>query len=455
VLISLMLASSLVALDSTIIATAVPSVVRSLGGFAEFPWFFSIYLLSQAVSVPIYAKVADMFGRKPVILVGIGLFLAGSVLCGSAWSMTALIAFRAIQGLGAGAVQPMSVTILGDIYSLQERARVQGYLASVWGISAVVGPSLGGVLSEWVSWRWIFFVNIPMCFLAAWMLVKKFHEQVERQQHRIDYLGSVLLTTGCSLLILGLLEGGRTWAWDSPVSIGIFAAGIAALVSFVLVERRAAEPVVPLWIFRRRVLIGGSVVSVGVGAIVLGLTSYVPTYAQNVLGARPLAAGFALAALTLGWPIAASLAGRLYLKIGFRSTMLIGGIISLGGTALMMRLGASSSIWTVGLNCLLIGIGLGLVASPALIAAQSSVGWADRGVVTGTTMFSRSIGSALGVALFGAIANAVLDASGSPDQSAGAVNAAAHDVFIAVAVVCGLMVVATLLLPGKKGQLLV
>jgi EmrB/QacA subfamily drug resistance transporter len=455
ILISLMLATSLVALDSTIIATAVPSVVRSLGGFSQFPWLFSIYLLAQAVSVPIYSKVADMFGRKPVILLGIVLFLVGSILCGVAWSMPALIAFRALQGLGAGAVQPMSITIVGDLYSLQERAKVQGYLASVWGISAVVGPTLGGVFSEWISWRWIFFVNIPMCFLAGYMLLRKFHEKVIRKPHRIDYLGSVLLTVGCSLLILGLLEGGQNWAWGSPTGIGIFVVGVLALVGFVQAERRAAEPVLPLWIFRRRVLVGGSAVSLSVGAVLLGLTSYVPTYVQTVLGAGPLVAGFALATLTIGWPFAASMSGRLYLRIGFRSTALIGGLIAMIGTSLMMSLDRGSSIVMVGVFCFVIGLGMGLVASPTLVAAQSSVGWSERAVVTGTNMFSRSIGSAVGVALFGAIANAVLNASGTADQSAAAINSASHHVFIAVAVICAIMFAAALMLPRHRNQIVV
>jgi len=198
VLISLMLSTGLVAIDSTIIATAVPSIVRDLGGFAQFPWLFSVYLLAQAVSVPIYGKLADLFGRRPVMLFGIGLFFLGSVLCGFAWSMTALIAFRALQGLGAGAVQPMSLTIAGDLYSTAERGKVQGYLASVWAMSSVVGPTLGGVFSEYLTWRWIFFVNVPLCLIAAWMLTRHFHERVVRRTHTLDYAGAALLAVGCS-----------------------------------------------------------------------------------------------------------------------------------------------------------------------------------------------------------------------------------------------------------------
>src|SRR3954451_24348611 len=222
VLLSVMLSLGLVAIDSTILATAVPAIVSDLGGFTQFPWLFSIYLLAQAVTVPIYAKLADIVGRKPVMLVGIGLFLLGSLLCGLAWSMGALIAFRAVQGVGAGAVQPMSMTIVGDIYTLEERAKVQGYVASVWALSAVIGPTLGGVFADYLSWRWIFLVNLPLGLLAAFMFWRDFDEKVERRTHRIDYAGSLLLTGGAVLLLLGLLEGGVRWAWDSPTSIVLF-----------------------------------------------------------------------------------------------------------------------------------------------------------------------------------------------------------------------------------------
>src|SRR6478736_6753076 len=198
ILIAIMVTTGLVAIDATILATAVPTIVADLGGFTSFPWLFSVYLLTQAVSVPIYSKLADTVGRKPVILLGIGLFLLGSVLCGFAWSMPALIAFRAVQGLGAGAVQPMAITIAGDIYTVAERAKAQGYIASVWAISSVVGPTLGGVFAQYLTWRWIFFVNIPLCALAAWMLIRKFHEAVRpRVRRQIDYLGSASLTIGC------------------------------------------------------------------------------------------------------------------------------------------------------------------------------------------------------------------------------------------------------------------
>ena len=228
ILLSMMLSVGLVAIDSTILATAVPAIVDDLGGFSQFPWLFSVFLLAQAVSVPIYAKFSDQYGRKPIMLIGVGLFLLGSILCGIAWSMPALIVFRGLQGLGAGAIMPTSMTIVGDLYTLAERATVQGYMASVWAISAVVGPTLGGVFVEVLDWRWIFFVNIPLALFAGWTLIRRFHEDVERVRHRIDITGAVLLTVGSSLLILGLLEGGVLWPWLSPASVVVLGSAAAA-----------------------------------------------------------------------------------------------------------------------------------------------------------------------------------------------------------------------------------
>ncbi|SEF20693.1 drug resistance transporter, EmrB/QacA subfamily [Amycolatopsis pretoriensis] len=483
VLIAVMLSTALVALDSTIIATAVPSVVRDLGGFSQFPWLFSIYLLTQAVTVPLYGKFADVLGRRPVMFFGVAAFLVGSVLCGAAWSMPVLIAARAVQGIGAGAIQPMSMTIIGDLYTVEERARVQGYVASVWGIASVVGPTLGGVFAEYLDWRWIFFINLPLGAIAAVMLHRNFAEKVERKAHKVDYTGAALLTVGCSLVILGLLEGGVAWAWGSVPSVAIFAAGALLLVTFVLVEKRAVEPVLPLWVFTRRILVGGNLLAVVVGAVLMGLTSYLPTYAQGVLGAGALVAGFAVAALTVGWPISASLAGKIYLRIGFRDTALIGTVFVVGGGVLVALLDASSSIWSAALAAFVLGLGLGLTSSPTLVAVQSVVGWDRRGVVTATNLFSRSLGSAVGAAVFGAIANATLasrfaspppevagklpasvDAtstvlSGHPDNSPvatfvrGALAEATHYVFVGLLVVAVVSVVALLLMPRKTEQL--
>ncbi|MFF3227425.1 MDR family MFS transporter [Nocardia suismassiliense] len=445
---ALMLSTGLVALDSTIIATAVLTITSTLGGFAQFPWLFSIYLLAQAVTVPIYGKLADTVGRKPVLMFGIAVFALGSLLCGLATSMLGLIIFRAVQGIGAGAIQPMTMTIASDLYTLTERAKVQGYLASVWAMSSVAGPLLGGVFADYLSWRWIFLINLPLSAVAAWMLLRKFTESAPRRKQQVDYLGAALLTIGAGALILGLLEGGQAWAWDSPASIGIFAGGALLLVLFGLVERRAANPILPLWVFTRRVVIASSLVSVLVGAILVGLTTYVPTFTQGVLGTGALVAGLTVGALTLGWPIAASQAGKVYLRIGFRSTALIGSGLATIGAATTLLITEDSTLWQVAGSCFVIGVGMGLVATPTLIAAQTSADWTERGVVTSANMFARSIGSAVGVAVFGAIVNARV---GDTDHPVPAVlSSAVHLVFITVAVMAGVMVLAAACMPGRK-----
>lgn len=450
ILVAIMTTTGLVAIDATILATAVPTIVADLGGFTSFPWLFSLYLLTQAVSVPVYAKLADTVGRKPVVLVGIGLFLLGSVLCGLAWSMPALIAARAVQGLGAGAVQPMAITIAGDIYTLAERAKVQGYIASVWGVSAVVGPTLGGLFSEYLTWRWIFYVNVPLCLAAGWLLVRHLHDPAARVRRRIDWVGAALLTSGLSLVVLALLEGGHAWAWASAPSLGALGVGGALLVTFLAVERRAAEPVLPMWVFSRRLLLATSLVATGVGVILLGLTAYVPTYLEALLGISPLASGLTLATLTMGWPIAASLSGRLYLRVGFRTTALLGAAIVVAGTATLAATSTAPSVLAVGACCFAVGAGMGLLASPTLIAAQASVGWEERGVVTGTNLFARSIGSAVGIAGLGALVNGLLAGgtpAGDPEQFRVAVTAA----FGALVVVAVAVVAATAVMPADRG----
>ena len=455
ILLAIMLSVGLIAIDSTILATAVPSVVDDLGGFSEFPWLFSVYLLAQAVTVPLYGKVADLVGRKPVMLFGIGLFLLGSLLCGVAWGMTSLIVFRAVQGLGAGAIMPVSMTMTGDLYTLEERAKVQGYVASVWAMAAVIGPTLGGVFSDYLSWRWIFFVNLPIGLAAGLVLVRQFAEQVERRRHRIDGLGAALLTAGGVLLLLGLLEGGVVWAWGSPTSVAVLGVAVVLLVAFALVERRAAEPVLPPWVFRHRVLNVANAASFLVGVLLMGLTSYVPLYAQTVLGHGALVAGLTLAMLTIGWPIAASTAGRLYLSRGFRFTTMLGAALSVAGGGLLLLVTPDTSLALLGGACFVLGLGFGYVASPAVVAVQQAVGWQTRGVATGANMFGRSVGSAVGVAVFGAVANGVVAsrlAGTVPDLehlSAAVLDPAIHAVFVVSAVLGLLLVAATALMPPR------
>ena len=477
---SIMLSTSLVALDSTIIATAVPSIVDDLGGFSRFPWLFSVYLLTQAVTVPVYGKLSDIVGRKPLLIFGIVVFVAASLFCGFAWSMEALIVGRALQGVGAGAIQPIGMTVIGDLYSVEERAKVQGYVASVWAASAVLGPTVGGVLSDYASWRWIFFLNLPLGALAVVGLLRRFPEKVARRPHRLDVAGALLLTTGCSLLILGLLEGGSRWAWRSGTSYAVLGTGLAVLVVFAFVERRADEPVLPPWVFRHRILVAGNVAALGVGALLIGLSTYVPTWVQGVLGTGAVEAGLTLAALTMGWPIAASQCGRLYLRIGFRDTALIGMTLALAAAVYAATLTSEAQVWQLALSMFVLGLGMGLSSSPLIVAIQSVVGWERRGVVTGTNMFSRSIGSAIGAAVFGAIANTTLarrfddapaalrddlpqDVDGTARVLAGegpvadfareSLHAATHNVFVATAVATVLIAVAVAVVPRRTQPL--
>jgi EmrB/QacA subfamily drug resistance transporter len=460
VLLAVMLSTGLVAIDATILAAAVPAIVDELGGLTQFPWLFSVYLLAQAVSVPIYGKVADLFGRKPVMLLGVALFVVGSLLCGVAWSMGSLVAFRALQGLGAGAIAPVGMTIVGDIYTVAERATVQGYIASVWAISSLVGPALGGFFADFTSWRWIFLVNLPLGAVAYWMLWRRFTEsrtarEPEAPRPRVDVLGTGLLLVGTVALLVALLEGGILWDWVSVPSITLAVGSLAALTAFVLVERRATEPVLPLWVFRHRVVGAAMATSLVVGVLLLGLSSYVPLFAQGVLGTGAIVAGFALAAMTIGWPIAAASSGRLYLRFGFRATMLFGAVVALAGAALLLTVDASSSVLHLSAPNFVMGLGFGFVASPAVVAAQSAVGWDRRGVATGATLFARSVGSAVGVAAFGAVANAVVrDRLGSQPVDLeslppGVLDPAVEAVFLASFAVAVALVGAAALMPRR------
>jgi EmrB/QacA subfamily drug resistance transporter len=408
VLIGLMLTMALSAMDSTIVATAIPSIVRDLGGFELFAWVFSIYVLVQAVTIPIYGKLADLYGRKPILIIGTLVFLGGSALSGLAWNMVALIVFRGVQGIGAGAIVPMVTTVAGDLYDVRERARIQGWLSSVWGISAVIGPAIGGFLAEYASWRWIFYINLPIGALAIYMIGRALHEDVARRAHRIDYGGSILLAAGAALLIYGLLEAGVGWPWVSAPSALVFTGAIIALLGFVAVERRAAEPTLPLWVFARRLVVGANTATLGLGIISIGLTSFLPTFAQGVLRVDAVVAGFILGAMSITWPLSSAISGRFYLRIGFRDTALIGAMIAVVSGVIFLAIGPTASPWLAVLGSLVMGSGLGLLSTPLIVGIQSAVGWGRRGVVTGSNMFARQLGQGIGAAICGSIFNAAL-----------------------------------------------
>lgn len=350
----------------------------------------------------------------------------------------------------------MSETIVSEtgIYTLEERAKTQGYLASVWAISSVVGPTLGGVFSEFVSWRWIFFINVPLCVAAAWMLLRRYAENpLDGEREPVDYLGAALLAGGSTLLLLGLLEGGSAWAWVSPPSLGVFVVAALLLASFLARSQRTPHPILDVTILRRRVVGASTTASLLVGVIVLGLATYIPIYAQGVLGWGPLVAGFALAALTLGWPLSASNAGHVYLRIGFRLTATIGATVVVTGTLLAaLLLGPGSPILGVAALCFVVGIGMGLTAVPTLIAAQASARFTERGAVTGTNMFARSLGSAVGVAVCGAIVNThtTLTADGTPEGPG--LMTAMHLVFVLLASCAAALLVCATLMPADRAE---
>lgn len=408
VLVALMLAMALVAMDTTIVATAIPQVVGDLGGFSLIGWVFSVYLLAQTVTIPVYGKLADLFGRKPVLLVGVVVFLIGSALSAASWSMLSLILFRALQGLGAGSIGATVNTVAGDLYDVAERGRIQGWLSSVWGVSAVIAPAIGGLFAQYASWRWIFLVNLPIGAVALTLLVRDLHEQVERKSHRIDYAGAVLVLVSAGMLILGLLQGGTAWAWLSVPSVLVFAVSVAAAVALVLVERRATEPMMPPWLWTQRLMLGSFLATIVAGLLVIGLSTFLPTYAQAVLGLDPVGAGFVLAAMSITWPVASAFSSRLYMRIGFRDTALAGVVFCIAAGVVFVSLTAAGPVWRAVLASGLMGAGLGLITTSLIVGLQATVGWSQRGVVTGGAMFSRFLGQSLGAAVFGAITNAVL-----------------------------------------------
>lgn len=445
-----MLATGLVAIDATILATAVPSIVADLGGFESFPWLFSAYLLAQSVLVPVYSKLADVVGRKPILLFGIVVFVVGSMLCALAPTMLLLIVFRAVQGIGAGAILPGVMTIVGDLYTVAERARVQGYLASVWAVSSVAGPALGGVFSQFVGWPWIFWINLPLGVLAGWLLVRNFHEKVERREHRIDYAGAALLTVALTLLLLAILEGGVAWEWSSPISLGLFGAAALVTVAFVFVERRAAEPVLPVRVITRRIVLTTSLNAAVVGIVLIGITSFAPTYLQTAAGADPLMAGLAVAAMTLGWPVASTFSGWVYLRIGFKATIFVGAIVVILSCGFLVLIAPHPSLIAMAVGSLCVGLGLGFVASPSLIVAQASVPWHERGVVTGLNAFMRTLGSTVGVAVLGSIANTAIAARGGDETDPATMISATTLVFGAVAVGAAFLLLTVPLMPRTR-----
>lgn len=393
------------AIEATIVATAMPSIVGDLGGFSLFTWVFSAFLLTQAVTVPLYGKLADLFGRKPVFIFGVVVFLIGSILCGFAQTMHALILFRFIQGIGAGAILPIATTIVGDIYSVQERAKIQGYIASVWGISSIIGPALGAVFVQYLHWAWIFWMNIPLgvaSIAGIWFFL---HENVETKRHNIDFLGAALLLIGVSALMIVSIQGGSSWPWLSVPVFFLLGIVLLSLFLFIRQEKKAAEPIMPMAIWNNRLIALANVCAFTTGAVMIGVATFLPTFVQGVMGLTPAVAGFTLAMMSIGWPLASTAAGRLMLRFGYRIITLVGGVALVAGSIFFITLQPEKGPLWAAVGTFLIGTGMGLTATTFIVSIQSSVDWKMRGAATASHMFMRILGNTVGAAVLGGVLN--------------------------------------------------
>ncbi|HTO14927.1 MAG TPA: MDR family MFS transporter [Edaphocola sp.] len=405
ILAALMLTMTLAAMDTTIVSTAIPEIVADLGGFSKFSWVFSIYLLAQTVTIPIYGKLSDLFGRKKILIFGIILFLIGSLSSGLAWNIETLIIFRGFQGLGAGSIMATVNTIAGDIYSVEERAKIQGYLSSIWGVSAILGPAIGGALTEYVHWRWIFLINLPFGAIAIFFLMRYFHEKIQVHKTKIDYKGATLIIVTLSLLFVLLLESGQSWSWISPQSISLFSTIVILSYLTYRIEDKTEHAIIPVWIWRNKTIAFTNLAIIAMGVIMMGPDTLLPTFTQAALGVGTIASGFILASMSIGWPTASALSGRLYLKIGFKNTSIIGAIIVFTSCVFFILIPKPQPIYLLVINQVMIGAGFGLLSTPSLVGIQSMVKWEQRGVVTSSNIFARNLGQSIGAAIVGAIFN--------------------------------------------------
>lgn len=402
-LVALVACTFLTALDVFVVGTAMPTIVAQMGGVALYAWVFSSYLLASTVTMPIYGRLADIYGRKPVFTAGTLLFLFGSALCGLAQDMPQLIAFRVVQGLGAGAVFPVTLTIVGDQFSLEKRARIVGLFSATWGVAGIAGPLVGGLITDHLSWRWIFLVNVPVGAVALAMLWSQLKERVARRHRRIDWIGALILTGGLTALMVALLHAGTTLPNVSPALVGLFIAALALLALAGWHAHRVPDPILPLDLLGRRLIL---VASLGVflgGAVNSAIGIFVPVFAQGVLGGTATMAGAVLIPTSFSWPLGSILGGRLMLRLGYRRAVLLGMSVIAAGSSLLVALDQRSSFWTVLAAVGVIGLGMGLSMANLTIAVQNAVPWEQRGVATSINQFFRSIGQAIGVAMLGAV----------------------------------------------------
>jgi MFS family permease len=423
IILGLITATALSALDVTIISTALPTIVGVLGGLEFYPLVVAAFLLTATTTVPVYGKLSDMFGRKPIFLVGAGIFILGSALCGLAWDMPSLIAFRALQGLGAGSIVPVSLTLIGDLFDVEERARIQGVFGSVWGVSSIAGPLVGGAIVQFFDWRWAFFINVPVGIMSMLLIFLYLREPAIHTRQRVDFGGAITLTVGMGFTLLAMQatslgeEGVSQWfLWlGISGSIGtwtLWLGGVVLLALFVFFERRAPAPILSFDLLSRPVIAIPCLTGLLAGVVLIGYAAYVPLLVQGAWGGSPIEAGLIVAPMSLGWPIASATSGRLIKRVGYFPLVATGMSLVGAGTLLLLTVGLASDISLKAAITLvasaITGLGFGASTTTMLIALQVSVPWSERGVATASAQFFRNMGQAIGATVLGTILTLLL-----------------------------------------------
>lgn len=405
VTLALLLSTFLAAIEVTVVSTAIPKIVADLSGLELISWIYASYLLTTAVSTPLFGKLSDLFGRKNIFILGSVLFVLGSVLCGLSQNMTQMIIFRALQGIGAGAVLPVTFTIVGDIYKFEERAKIQGLFSSIWGVAGLVGPLVGGFFVDSLSWHWIFFFNVPFGIISVWMIVVTFHEKIERKKQKVDYAGAVTFTIGMTAFLFVLITGGQSIPWNSPWMYALIVIAVIFLAWFIGIERKVQEPMVPLELFMIRNISVSNLVGFLASAVLIGLNSYMPLWIQGVLGQSAKSSGLSLTPMSIGWLIGSVIGGQMLVKRGGRLTTSLGTTFVVIGATWLAFITGQSSIWMIILLTFVAGLGFGFSFTSFTIIVQTAVPWNVRGASTALNTFIRSLGQTLGIALFGTFLN--------------------------------------------------
>jgi EmrB/QacA subfamily drug resistance transporter len=397
---AIMASMAMIAIEATIVSTAMPQIAAQLGQLNLYSWVFSSFLLSQTATTVVFGKLSDIYGRKPIILLGIAIFLVSSILAGFAWSMPSMIVFRLLQGIGAGAIQPVAMTVVADLFPGNQRSKVQGYLASVWALSAVVGPLLGSLIIHNLPWAWVFWINVPVGILATAGFVLFLHEEKQPRVVSIDILGATLFAVSISALMIALTETEGAAPIYTVIAVVVF---VVSFIAFMWQERRVEAPMVAPDLWLKRPVASANIAVFFASMAIMGLTTFLPMYVQTVLVRSPLVAGFALTMLLLGWPVGATIASRQFPRFGLRPIMIAGAIFIPAGSFLLVLLSPTSSPILAGAGSLIMGLGMGLLNIGALILTQESVDRSERGSATASNVFSRNLGSTLGAAVLGAV----------------------------------------------------